>query len=280
MMLNSNSIVDWLSFSLPVYAPVKGEVKETAFTEIKHHLPALTEVFIEWEWKETSGRAPYDRSYSSDRNGFRIFAGIGVSHIAIEVSGLGCKRLRDTGLTDYVLNVVSDRVSRIDLALDIETDTMPTKFIESGYSGRIRSVGTVKSDSGETVYIGSQKSDRYCRVYRYFEPHPRANFLRIEYVFRRKEAKQVAKQLTSESISEVVRKANKTYKWEDEIMVNLKSVEGLTASVAHRTKAKTLRWLITQVAPAFKLLVEEGVIENAEEFVRDHFLGKENGDES
>lgn len=274
---NSEAIIDWLSFSLPVYAPVKNEVDATVFAELAYYLPDLTANMIDWEWIETSGRAPYDRSYTC--SGFRIFAGVGVPHIAIEVSGRGCKLMREMNMFFYVLSIVHDRVSRIDVALDIETDVAPSDFVDEGYSGRIRSVGRIKSDSGETVYVGSQKSDRYCRVYRYESPHERSHLLRIEYVFRRKEAKIVALEISKDGVASVAARANCTYKWEHGLMDELKDVSGLTASVAHRTKAKTLRWLIKQVAPAFRGLVADGVIENPSEFLQVHFLTKGGQDE-
>ena len=280
MMSNSSvltdSIVDWLSFSLPVYPQGESSVQSVTFTTFRHYLPGIADILTDTRWKETSGRAPYDRSYST--LGWRIFASPNVPHIAIEVSGEGCKILRNNDSVLYLLAIVSDRLSRIDIATDMQTDIKPSDFVDAGFSGRIRSVGKIVSDTGETMYIGSQKSDRYCRVYRYNEPHERADLMRIEYVFRRKEARKVGNELVESSVAEIAAKAHRTYKWEHKVMDNLKAEKGLTASVAHRTAAGTRLWLIKQVAPAFKKLVAMGVIENPDEFIETYFKGEQSED--
>jgi hypothetical protein len=268
-MLTSKSdvIIDWLSFSIPCYP--ESDVWNMINNRIAIDCPGLVSLMASSDWKETSGRAPYDRSYSAP--GLRIFAAPNVPHFAIEISGLGCKILRDQNSLDSIVRSSHDRMSRIDLALDVETDVTPTQFVAGGYSKRIRTIGNISSDSGETVYIGSQQSDRYARVYRYAPPHPRSAFLRIEYVFRRKEAKEVASELIKGMLWETVMQANKTYNWGHELMDGLLATEGLTATVSHRSKAKTMRWLITQVAPAFRQLVKDGIIDNPDEFLATHF---------
>jgi len=153
----------------------------------------------DWEKQERS-RAPYTDAWVQSEGGITLFASPNLTHACIEISGAGCERLLSHGQFQKILDCSKERITRIDIATDIETSTLPSEFVAIVAHDRMRASGYQKSETGETCYVGSKKSDRYARVYRYYKPHPRANLLRIEHVFRRDYAKVVAAAILETSV--------------------------------------------------------------------------------
>jgi len=202
-----------------------------------------------------------------------LFASPTLSHCCVEISGQGCERLIEQGLLGEILAIISERVTRIDIACDIETDVKPMDFVENVEHKRMRASGFQKSESGETCYVGSQKSDRYARVYRYYEPHPRARLLRVEHVFRREGAKVVAQACIDSGIDSVAEAAGCAFGWAHPAW-NTAATQAVDISVvaAERGAGKTIFWLVHSVAPAIQRLIADGTIRDPEKFVRDYFL--------
>jgi len=176
---------------------------------------------------------------------------------------------------DAVLARVSDRVTRIDIACDVETQTTPPQFIEAMVGKRMQSSGYQKSNRGETCYVGSQKSDRYARVYRYAPPHPRSNLLRIEHVFRKEYAKSVAAQAGSNGLASIASGCKKAFGWgHSDFNVGAAAPAKLSKIGHEKNMGGTVAWLVTSAAPAFKRLVADGTIKDAESFIRQYFLGE------
>lgn len=270
--------IDWLSFSVPVrYSSPNDEAYAVAIEN------ALCDQLGQWlcdalfaaKWKLAEhGRQPYKHVWKRDDCSLQMFTHPNLNHMTVEASGTACDWLREQDLLDVLITKVYDRTTRIDLATDIETLTNPEEFVSKGHSSRFTSTGIFNSDTGQTVYMGSQKSEKFARVYRYYEPHPRANLLRVEHVFRRDKAKVVARSLCDTSIEIVAASAGKEFDWQhedwslrDKETVSLRTVRG------ERSNSGTIRWLLTSVAPAFKRLVSEGEIADPEQFVRSYFLG-------
>jgi len=265
------SLIDWLSISLPVQNEypahrARGKVGEamgsSGITDIIPYTPD--------NWKLSGGRAPYSGSYRD--NGIAIFFGKPQT-ILVEIEGQGCARL-ETQLEE-LLRRFSTRVTRIDIAADMTCQTDPQVFCEYADAKRMRSSGVIRSDSGVTVYIGSRKSDRYCRVYRYSPPHPRSDTLRVEMVFRGVYAKTVADFVARHGITEAVTAYGDTYgfkhpEWTPEV-----ATSGLVAAIPaiRRSQNNTVRWLIMQAAPAFRKCVEHGSIDDPQAFINQHFIG-------
>jgi len=196
--------------------------------------------------------------------------------MTVEFSGQGCTRLIERSLMDDVLVHVADRVTRIDVATDIKTDTMPEEFVAAGYSERFGTVGMFNSPTGQTAYIGSMKSERFARVYRYAEPHPRAGLLRIECVSRRDHAKAVASAILTAGEASTAATLGEVYGWQHAAWTPDAAADA-DISVARPEKAAggTLFWLMRSAAPAFKRLVQEGVIDNPVDFLEKYFLENE-----
>lgn len=235
-----------------------------------------TEAFGEQWTKQERGRAPYKDSWRLGDRGITLFASPELPHCCIEISGAGCEHLIAENVLNDVLQCVMERVTRIDIASDIETTVTPAQFVAQTHHDRMRAGGSQRSETGETEYVGSQKSDRYARVYRYAEPHPRAHLLRIEHVFRRDYAKVVAARVIQETAQSVVAAAGEAFGWSHEVWnVDASEVADISIVGEQRKANNTVFWLIKSCAPAFKRLVSEGEIRDPEAFLRTYFIGQD-----
>jgi DNA relaxase NicK len=176
-------------------------------------------------------------------------------------------------LMDEILSAVTEHVTRIDIACDIETDVRPLDFVEQLSHKKMQSSGYQKSNSGETCYVGSQKSDRYARCYRYNDPHPRAHLLRIEHVFRKEYAKVTTQAIIEHGIDHIATSAGKAFGWSHPIWQTTNDLApSISVVSSERNAGKTIFWLVNSVSPAFKRLVTDGTIVDPETFVRRYFL--------
>jgi len=192
------SKLDWISFTLPIETDNSSEGAFNAALE-----DAFNRTFNEYEakqlvhhtWVERKGRAPYIYAWDIGASGMVCFASPKRKEILIEISGKGCDYLRSVGVEAAVLEKVQSRLTRLDIATDIETHISPVDFVAKRTGRKSRFNSVIQSDTGTTVYVGSRESESYTRVYRYAEPHPRAALLRVEYVFRRKHARLIASEI-------------------------------------------------------------------------------------
>jgi len=275
--------IDWITFTLtPRY---QSEYPEGT-TQSEVYSQAIEQAFLQtfdsdateeyfggvWEKQERS-RAPYTDAWKVDKGGITVYASPTLNHLCVEISGQGCETLISAGGLEFILRRVEDRVTRIDIASDIRTSVRPTEFVQRLSHERMRASGYQSSESGETCYIGSQKSDRYARVYRYHPPHPRADLLRVEHVFRKDYAKKVAAECAAGHLEGVAISAGRAMGWTHEVWQPA-SRDPVDISVVHggRVAGNTVRWLITSGASAFQRLCKDGTIENPEAFLREYFL--------
>jgi len=225
-----------------------------------------------WEKQERS-RAPYTDAWVLPEKGISLYAGISLNHCCVEISGSGCEKLIQADLLEKILRAVVDRITRIDIACDIETDTTPTQFVSALKHKRMRSGGHQFSSSGETQYVGSRKSERFARVYRYNKPHPRSHLLRIEHVFHKAYAKTVAQAILDSGMESVANASGEAFGWSHPIWdTTSDSMADLSIVTAERNEGKTVFWLVNSVAPAFRRLCDNGVISDPEEFIKRYFL--------
>lgn len=269
--------IDWLTFTItPEYFDSESvNLLQAVYGALDTRLGselALSVFGGTWVIRERS-RAPYTKAWEIEDAGITLFASENLTHACVETSGSGCERLIDQNTMTGLLTVFQDRVTRIDIASDIETNVKPTEFVSKTNHERMRSSGYQTSESGETCYVGSQKSDRYARVYRYFEPHPRAHLLRVECVFRREYAKKVASACLISRASSIAQSAGMAFGFNHDVW-RPDDLETADISVvqAERKMGKTIYWLIKSCAPAFKRLCEDGTIKNPEQFLQDYFV--------
>lgn len=271
------SHIDWLTFTCnPLYIDSNAHDLAQAIVDglvslIGHVL--FNTVFAGEGQQAERSRAPYTYAWKWDDDHVVVYASEVLNHFTVEISGQGCERLLTAGALHNLLKQVQDRVTRVDVACDIETSTRPHEFVFFNKHQRMQSSGYVKSPSGETCYVGSQKSERYARVYRYNDPHPRSHLLRIEHVFRRKHAKVVATAIVDNGISAVAAAAGNVFGWGHSDWQSAGDSDmDLSTVRAERDGGKTVYWLVNSVAPAFRRLCENGTIKDPAEFIRSHFL--------
>lgn len=270
------SHVDWLTFTLPMWFSTRADATyeesvEYAFVST-FDASTLAKAFGgKWERQERS-RAPYTNAWTMPDAGITLFASQSLNHSCVEISGSGCERLITLGVMESVVGSIVERLTRVDIATDIETEVTPTEFVSDISHKRMRSHGTQISSTGETVYIGSQKSDRYARVYRYAKPHPRGHLLRCETVFRKAYAKACGRRLLDSGIGSVARASGEAFGF-SHVVWRPDAVQEADISIVSpsRTAGNTVHWLITAAAPAFKRLVASGDIRDADEFIRKYF---------
>jgi DNA relaxase NicK len=269
--------IDWVSFTIPmVYDTEDGDNYARAIHAGFLYLFAgdlVASVFGgAWRTGEKS-RAPYKDVWVDRENGLSLFGSPNLTHATVEISGQGCERLIATGQMEQVLAGCAERITRIDVACDIETETMPLDFVAQRDHERMRSNGMMNSDTGETCYIGSKQSERFARVYRYFPPHPRSHLLRVEHVFRRDYAKQVARSILENDLSSVANAAGKAFGWVHPIWNVGDALEvDISITSPERNAGKTVSWLVRSVAPAVQRLIRDGTIRDPQAFFRTYFL--------
>lgn len=271
------SHIDWLTFTMPMVYFGQEENSyalaiQAGFMDMFEADDVATVFGGAWAKNERS-RAPYTDSWRDAEGGISLFASPNLVHCCVEISGQGCERLIGMGKMDTILRAARERVTRIDIAVDIETSTMPHEFVKETSHERMRTSGQVISDTGETCYVGSQKSERYARVYRYNKPHPRAHLLRVEHVFRKAYAKKVAEALATGDIQQITKSSGDAFGWCHQDW-KVGTVDGADISVVKERGGSggTIFWLVHSVAPAFKKLVETGAISSPEEFLKQFFL--------
>lgn len=270
--------IDWLTFTIPmVYFGAENDAYATAIAQGFADMfgQELRAAVFGGSWqKQERSRAPYTDAWVQDEGGITLFASQNLTHACVEISGQGCERLLVDGILSAVLEHSRKRVTRIDIAVDIETKTTPDKFVEKVNHERMRTSGHVVSDTGETCYVGSQKSERYARVYRYNAPHPRSHLLRVEHVFRKDYAKKVAAECAALNVEQVAISAGLVFGWaHGDWQPSVVSNADISIVRERGNAGNTVFWLINSVAPAFKRLCETGAISDPEEFLRRYFRG-------
>ena len=211
------------------------------------------------EFQTGKGRGVFTRSIMSPREGWSYFWTDNKPYSLLEITGRGCDRLSESNAILNMIDAYSDRLTRIDIAVDIETGIQPSEFISLRGDNKFKTDGHIKSDTGETYYVGNRKSDRWARVYRYNEPHPRAHLLRVEMVCKDVWAKACGRAVIDEGIDAVSRYLGDVFAWQSplwEFSEDTDSASVETESISHQ--GGTERWLITQVIAAIDKLNSKG----------------------
>jgi len=225
-----------------------------------------------WRKGERS-RAPYTDVWTDPESGITLFASPNLVHCCVEISGEGCEAIIQAGRMYAILGKCADRTTRIDIATDIETSTQPAEFVSIVSHERMRANGMQNSETGQTCYVGSKKSDRYARVYRYYAPHPRSHLLRIEHVFRRKYAKSVAAAILGTSVEAAAAAAGKAFGWaHSEWNLDKRDAPDISITAPERNSGGTVTWIVRSVAPAIRRLIADGTIRDPEAFFATYFL--------
>ena len=270
-------LIDWLSFSIEAKTKdmrSSGEQLKIIDQELRKCLGDELLGVLSWNTAEYGkGRPPHPYSLRVKRTGFTVFVAPQHDRIMCELSGVTCRILDEHDLILSMLERTHGYMSRLDLAVDILTAVEPSKFVEDGYNGRFTSAGSYNSPSGKTEYVGSRKSDRYARVYRYNKPHDRGKFLRVEMVMKRKYAKLYAQRLIQEGMKSAIFHAGEEFGWQS-ILWDVPSAQASELKLGRRARThdKTLRWLEEAVVPAFLRLVRSGGLDEWEDWLVENIV--------
>jgi len=270
-------IVDWLSWTQAVQIPSNqeelGNAIEDSFRDSFGNEISKS-VFGDLRWGEAlRGRAPFSLAWKPKDVGITIFANQNLAYLLVEASGRGCDYLRKSGKFGDILGRIHKSVTRIDLATDMDTIHSPKNYVDQCKEMKVRSRAEMNSDEGETIYLGSPKSERFTRVYKYAEPHPRSKLLRVEQVFRRKHARAIASALVEQDVAKVSEAAARAYHLDVTSWLDNDVQKGeVSFPRAERNMGGTTFWLIKQVAPAFRRLVREGIITDPDAFLKQYFI--------
>lgn len=275
--MDNNVKIDWYSFSFFVPFIVDEGERENAYrtAEIFDEMfPELSATIAEYGYEFGNGRRPYSLSIRSQ--GITLFCRPTTEWMLCEISGQGCKLLRERDALIPTIARSHERCTRVDLALDIfaGNENKVSEFINAGYSKAFKTKADIVSGTGSSHYIGSRTSMRMCRVYQYNPPHPRHKNMRIEFEIKKELAKKVAGGLIHNSVSDEFFMQARDYKFKSKLMpdeVSNKYV-AMDTIVNKKPQNSTLLWIIKQVAPAFKRLVADGTIENPYSFIKKYFL--------
>jgi DNA relaxase NicK len=200
----------------------------------------------------------------------------------IEHTGRGCEHLRQENALMRVIDQTRTTCTRIDLAVDIHNPDMgvsPLEFAKNRGLKRVTAGGTQTSATGQTAYVGSRKSSRYCRVYQYTAPHPRSDYMRIEYVLKKDQAKAVCNLVLSHGVGAVERGMASFYEWRHDLYDwSSENATAVDVPAAHidRSAEKTVRWLYGPVTQSVIKLVAESNL-NLNDFVA-HLRSSANAD--
>lgn len=276
--------IDWISFTLDVGSEEGRAVYRLpniiseALHKIDSDLPAWLGLYD--AHVPHGGRAPYTHSWTFLDGGVSIFASPIVPHALVEISGKGLTALYEQGVVNDVLSLVTARLSRLDIAHDIPTETRPIEFCSERDGKKFSSRSEVVSQSGETVYIGSKKSDRYARVYRYNPPHPRSHLLRIEYCIKGMQARVTAQNVLESGIEAVNTALAVQFGWKHvDLIFDGSPTVDLPSWRPERREGKTVAWLYGAVASAIIRLDRAGIL-SARTWFKEAVLSKLDGPES
>ncbi len=271
--------IDWISFTIRITGALSDTGDDTTHFVDRQLLgalgPDLYQALFSLPMAHQGGRAPYQFRYMRSDAFVNVLWGEKQNHILVEISGGGCDDLMQKEKILLLVKTVQARLTRLDVACDMETDATPADFVESMASGRFVTRSDQTSPSGDTIYLGSRQSDRFCRVYRYSKPHPRSHLLRCEYVLKKRNAQIAAGEIFRSDVETVAAQHGNLYGWQHAAWQPSNMV--LTkpdAYRAERSSGKTEKWLIATAMPALARLVEDGTIPDLEDwlFKRLHVL--------
>ena len=261
--------IDWLSYTLET------SVEPNDLPELYHIAKGLhneqapelgKRVFNGDGYEMGPSRPPYKIALLREDHGCAIYGNSHTGTVLFEFSGRGCEPFRDEQIAAYCLAPICERVTRLDIAADVRTDTRPADFCNQRDNDRFRSVSFIRSDAGETVYVGSAKSDRFCRVYRYNPPHPRSDLLRCEFVLRRGYAKSAASDIVeAQGIQTYIARLGNTWGFAHrDCQPTVQTSERTQAPIVTRKDEDTIRWLYSQCVPAIRRCLMTGALDFAE----------------
>lgn len=219
------------------------------------------------------GRKGHAGSIYEPETGAAMFLGGSNSVSVFEAGGRACKVASELSGYRNMASESAKTCTRIDVAIDFDLPPADIASYVTGWSKRIKAHSWVNSPSGQTLYLGSPTSERFARIYRYAEPHPRARFLRVEIVSRRKHAKAVCEAVHAQGLGAAAAAllAGLGLQGSDFHAFENTSVP-VTPVENNRSAAKRVLWMLKQVTPALVDMHKRGEMD-ARQWFQDHVEG-------
>lgn len=242
-MTATTARIDWLSWTDHVTSG-RGSPEYMALA-ISEKVWGVTSGVIKMSEKLLPGRQPYQWSVAG--RGIRVYFSLNGS-CCFELSGEGCEAAHKQKALRAIVAAFKTKITRIDFAVDMECDTAPSEFVAACSRPR-DTYSHIVSATGETCYVGSMKSPRYARVYRYAAGHERGHLLRAEHVFRGHDARVFAALWLNVGDEQAARDCGATYGWQHKSWTPT-SGEKIKAWRRDRRNSRLETWLTGQVIPA------------------------------
>lgn len=254
--------VDYFTFSIPLSCALVGtnvRQAEQAFEIVRGALALSPPCPTEAPFVPSRGARFYAQAWTHVETGTRIQFGGSAETVLVEMSGRVCDHFRSAGMLDAIIERWQQRTTRIDIAVDYASSVAPEAFAAFRNDVLYKHLSVVRSDAGTTCYIGSRKSSRMARVYRYAPPHPRSDLLRVEIECKGDYAKRIAALYATEGLLAAAGAANTPFSWSHPVAtaVRFERIK-LSAPSATRHASGTVRWLYTDVCSAIRRLVRSG----------------------
>lgn len=258
--------IDYYAFTIPIRAPF-GEIDHESIAFAVNSFVSLisqdhAHKFGVGSWGVEQAKGFYTLRLRHEVSGVALSIGSVNPHVFCELSGRACNNLDAIDQLIPLIRVSHVHCSRIDFAIDIETDEEPERFSALRNGRAFKSNGTINSPSGTTCYFGSRSSERMARVYRYKEPHPRAKFLRVEAEYKGSAAKTAAEHLLETSLFQACLDAHQPFGWNHpDWNPNNFTGEKIAYKSYNPSNASTVRWLYGDVITALRKAISEGLVE-------------------
>jgi DNA relaxase NicK len=236
----------------------------------------------EWDmdrttWTLESGGKNYSIRLRHNATDVALSFGSKNAHIYVELAGKACDAYESVDALVPLVSSTCERSSRLDVATDFETNVTPEQFSAFRNTDKWKYAPYYPSESGTTCYVGSRKSERMARVYRYNPPHPRSHLLRVETEYKGKAAKALAALVVKTPISALALRSNAIFGWSHPLWDEMGGIGETVKYKSYRPQnAATVRWLYGDVSKAIRKGIANGYLE-WDEFVA-HVFKKENRD--
>jgi len=206
-------------------------------------------------WKELPKSGIFKRHIQFNDIGINYFDGHN-SVTLIQISGKGMEIFRNDDCDIELLSDWQDRLTRIDIATDIICELPSEDFAKCRGASRLKDGGHHPSETGTTWYIGSRKSDRFARVYRYDPPLPRSDRVRIEFQLNDDQAKHAAQNILDKNIVAYRNELFALAGFNHPLLADAQGASRATSSPRLASKGGTLMWLHKAVIPAIRKIAE------------------------
>jgi len=259
--------IDYYAYTIPTEKPfIEGmfyDQQETVLNIWRTSLPdSEHKQRLSEGWQHEHVHRFYQHRLRNTSTDIALAYGKTNSHVLVEFDGKACQVLDGLDLLLPIILGTSSRASRIDFAVDIKCQTTPSEFIAQRGGKAFVSSGNKYSPTGGTEYIGGRTSERMARVYRYYEPHPRYKFLRVEAEYKSDAAKATAEYLRTHSIQDACLVAHKPFGWRHpEWIPDTAEIAKLPFRTYRPADASTVRWLYGDVITALRKAVNKDLID-------------------